>query len=106
HAVSALAGWADAVHARVVLIRRPGQRTQRTRRWFRVDSRPGHESIRTGEHRDGAELAAAICEPGEPFAGPLHLVCVHGRHDVCCAVRGHPLAKALAAADPRRTWEC
>jgi hypothetical protein len=108
HAVSALAGWADAVNARIVLIRRPGRRAraQLTRRWFRVDSRPGHESIRTGEYSDGSDLAAAIREPGESFAGPLHLVCVHGRHDVCCAVRGYPLVKALAAVDPRRTWEC
>ena len=33
-------------------------------------------------------------------------MCAHGRHDTCCAVRGRPLAAALAAADPGRTWEC
>ena len=38
-------------------------------------------------------------------AGPLFLVCTHGRHDACCAVWGRPLAAALAEVDPARTWE-
>lgn len=107
-AVAALSEWAAAEGARVVLVRRPGReaRAARTRRWFRVDSRPGCESIRTGEFTEDAELAAAVHAPGEPFDGPLHLVCAHGRHDTCCAVRGRPLAAALAAVDPGRTWEC
>jgi hypothetical protein len=37
---------------------------------------------------------------------PVYLVCTHGRHDACCAVRGRPVAAALAAAYPDRTWEC
>ena len=46
----------------------------------------------------------------DPAAGvvddePLVLVCAHGRHDTCCAVRGRPLAAALAADLPERTWE-
>lgn len=103
-AVAALAGWAEAEGGRVVLVRRPGR--PRTRRWFRVDSRPGNESIRTGEYADGAELADAVHAPGTAFAGPLHLICVHGQHDVCCAVRGRPLWEAVDAAEPERTWEC
>lgn len=107
-AVAALSGWAVAENARVVLVRRPGRqlRAGRTRRWFRVDSRPGYESIRTGEFTEEPELATAVSAPGEPFDGPLHLVCAHGRHDTCCAVRGRPLAEALTAEGPRRTWEC
>lgn len=107
-AVAALSAWAGPADARVVLVRRPGRRDRspRPRRWFRVDARPGHEEIRTGGWRDGAELAAAVHEPGEPVAGPLTLVCVHGRHDTCCALRGRPVAAALAAADPGGTWEC
>ena len=78
------------------------------RRWFRVDSRPGRESIRTGHfsarpaswphavRRAGRALRPARCT----------LVCAHGRHDTCCAVRGRPLAAALAAADPAAVWEC
>lgn len=38
--------------------------------------------------------------------GRLLLVCTHGRHDVCCAVRGRPVAAALAERWPDETWEC
>lgn len=106
--VAALSEWANAEGGRVVLVRRPGRelRGSGARCWFRVDSRAGHESIRTGEFTEDAELAAAVRAPGERFAGPLHLVCTHGKHDTCCAVRGRPVAAALAAASPGRTWEC
>jgi hypothetical protein len=45
-------------------------------------------------------------DPGEVSHEPIYLVCTHGRHDACCAVRGRPVAAALAAAYPERTWEC
>lgn len=35
----------------------------------------------------------------------LALVCTHGRHDVCCAERGRPVARALARSHPEPTWE-
>jgi hypothetical protein len=34
------------------------------------------------------------------------LVCTHGRHDRCCAVRGRPVAHALEQRWPDTTWEC
>jgi (2Fe-2S) ferredoxin len=34
------------------------------------------------------------------------LVCTHGVHDVCCALRGRPVAEALADVWPDRLWEC
>lgn len=37
---------------------------------------------------------------------PVLLVCTNGRKDVCCAVRGRPVAAALAARWPEQTWEC
>lgn len=37
----------------------------------------------------------------EPFFG----VCTHGRHDACCAIRGRPVAQALARTEPDCTWE-
>jgi hypothetical protein len=37
---------------------------------------------------------------------PLYLVCTHGRHDPCCALLGRPVANALRARVPERTWEC
>jgi hypothetical protein len=99
---------ADALSSRgrLVLVRRPGRpRRPNARRWFRVDVRPGRESVRTGTYRTESELAAAASAPGEPYTGPLVLVCCHGRHDTCCAVRGRPVAAALAAADPEPVWE-
>lgn len=36
----------------------------------------------------------------------LLLVCTNGRKDVCCAVRGRPVAEALARRWPEQTWEC
>lgn len=107
HAVAALSAWAVGENGRVLLVRRPGRAVAHpARRWFRVDSRPGHESIRSGSFTDEAELVSAVDAPGEVHAGPLHLVCAHGRHDTCCAVRGRPLAAAVAAVHPDRVWEC
>lgn len=107
-AVVAIAGWARQNGGRVLLVRRPGRTgvPPTPRRWFRVDSRPGHESVRTGTFTEEHELVDAVGAPGEPHGATLHLVCAHGRHDTCCAVRGRPVAAALAAADPSRTWEC
>lgn len=40
-----------------------------------------------------------------PHASPLFLVCTHGRHDVCCAERGRPVAAALHEIACDNTWE-
>jgi hypothetical protein len=63
--------------------------------------------VRTGLFTHERELADLVADPGagEPDDGPLFVVCAHGRHDTCCAVRGRPLAAALAADHPDRTWE-
>lgn len=94
--------------ARVLLIRRPGRHpAAATRRWAVVDSRAGHERVGWGSW-DRAEqlLDVPLDEPvGQPD-GPVYLVCAHGRHDPCCAIRGRPAAEALAASRPGRTWEC
>ncbi|MFJ7213458.1 sucrase ferredoxin [Amycolatopsis sp. NPDC098790] len=107
--LTALSGWARETRGRIVLIRRPGRRTpdgDRPRRWFRVDARPGREEVRTGEYRSDAGLAAVPSLAGHRSDRPVALVCTHGKHDACCAIRGRPLATALAAADPEGTWEC
>ena len=106
----ALGGWARSSAGRVALIRRPGTgRTSGTRRcWYLVDSRPAHESVRTGRYSDERELIDVIDDRtvGEAVEHPLYLVCAHGKHDTCCAVRGRPVAAALGAEFPERTWEC
>ena len=104
--------WEDGAGIRVVLIRRPGRRPGRRlvrarKAWAMVDSRAGRERVGWGSWTDPAELldvpvGTAAGEPG----GPLYLVCAHGRHDPCCAIRGRPVAEALAAARPGAAWEC
>ncbi|MCO1656290.1 sucrase ferredoxin [Pseudonocardia humida] len=105
-AVRALSAWQVGERGRVLLVRRPGRASgSGPRRWFRVDSRPGHESIRTGTFEDETDLVDAVPGAGAPHDGPLYVVCAHGRHDTCCAVRGRPVAAALAAAEPGLAWE-
>jgi hypothetical protein len=43
--------------------------------------------------------------PGSRPAEPTLLVCTNGRRDVCCAVRGRPLAAHAARVAPGRAWE-
>jgi hypothetical protein len=119
----------EAVRAsgtRLLLIRRPG-RIHRTwpRSWAVVSAAPGAHPTWGTWHRD-ADLAAALPYLSAPppqgafpasadptaassdadEADALILVCAHGRHDTCCAVRGRPVAAALAERWPTQTWEC
>lgn len=93
---------------RTLFVRRHGRdgapdRLTGRRRWFR--SRDG--TVRTGTWEEPDDLLASLDpEGGEPHDGPLLLVCTHGVHDVCCAVRGRPVAQALAARWPQETYEC
>jgi hypothetical protein len=109
-AAAAFVAWTTSNCARVALIRRPGavHRARKTGRWYLVDARLGHESVRTGVYTDEAQLVDVMADPasGEPSAEPVYLVCTHGKHDTCCALRGRPVAEALARAFPQRTWEC
>ncbi|MBB5851322.1 sucrase ferredoxin [Amycolatopsis umgeniensis] len=108
-ALRSLTAWAARNQGRIALIRRVARRSSssnRASRWFRIDSRPGHEEIRAGEFTDAAGLAAVPFADGELLSQPLALVCVHGRHDTCCAVRGRSLAATLTAEYPEETWEC
>jgi (2Fe-2S) ferredoxin len=111
------------VGGRVVLVRRPvergaGARREAVRRWGVVDV-DGRQQW--GTWRGSADLlaalpvlvdgpAASVHGSGDPVTAPpptpLILVCTHGRHDVCCAVRGRPVALALAARWPDQAWEC
>lgn len=54
----------------------------------------------------GDEAAVRASLPGLDPAPPVLLVCTNGRRDVCCAVRGRPVALAGHAAHPGRVWEC
>ncbi|RYB92077.1 sucrase ferredoxin [Nocardioides oleivorans] len=73
------------------------------RRWFR--SRAG--AVHSGRWERPDDLLASLGDDrGEPYADPLLLVCTHGVHDACCAIKGRPVAEALARRWPDATWEC
>ncbi|MCV2491381.1 sucrase ferredoxin [Geodermatophilus sp. YIM 151500] len=104
-----LASRVRAENLRLLMIRRPGNRPAAPGRWWAVvDSRPGRERISWAVRGSDAELLEAPWDgsAGTPVAGPAYLVCAHGGHDVCCAVRGRSLARSLPAADPDSVWEC
>ncbi|MEV6412081.1 sucrase ferredoxin [Kribbella sp. NPDC051718] len=98
-----------AAGIRPVLIRRHGRQDRSiARRWALVDSRPGQESVRWGDLPTDDHLLNVLSgrDPGTPSTDPIYLICTHGRHDACCAIRGRPAAAALSTAFPDRTWEC
>ncbi|WP_026246854.1 MULTISPECIES: sucrase ferredoxin [unclassified Streptomyces] len=102
---------AQAVRARILLIRRHGRRpSDGPRRWavLRHGSDGAHRQTWGTWERDEdlAAIAEALAAPGEPSARPVVLVCAHGMHDACCAVRGRPVGRALSERWPDLVWEC
>lgn len=52
------------------------------------------------------DLSTPGSVPGAVRVGhPLLLVCTHGKRDMCCAVKGRPLAGGLHREYPEITWE-
>ncbi len=114
-----LAHAAKAADTHVLLIRRPGRHpsnradtAERSMAWAFADTSAGVERVLWGSWRDPAELldldlTAAIPGPANA-AGPqrLALVCTNGKRDQCCALRGRPVAAAIASATDWDTWEC
>ncbi len=100
---------AVAASLRLVLIRRPGRNPARAlRSWALVDSAPGRETIAWGQFGADSELLDLPLDgsAGEVSREPCYLVCTHGRHDACCALRGRPVAAAFAQERPGAVWEC
>ena len=116
YASGRLADRAQAAGVRVLLVRRPARRSgppaSAVRRWALADTRPGREVVRWGSWEHEHELLEVDLEPPDQPPEPdgpqqLALVCAHGRHDVCCALRGRPVAFALEASAPDwDVWEC
>ncbi len=101
-----LARRARAENVRLLLVRRPGGRLADSgHRWAYADSRRGQEGLWWSVRTSDADLLSAPWDGsvGEPTSRPTYLVCTHGGHDACCALRGRPLARALPAPD---VWEC
>ena len=113
---------AAAAGLRLQAVRRPGRHaraagerfvavvdtaTCTTHRWTVPDLDVLLGQLRAGPREDPPAARAALT--GAPAAhidtDPLYLVCTHGRHDACCALRGRPLVDALHAQRPGRVWE-
>jgi hypothetical protein len=108
-AAAELARRSRAEGVRLLLIRRPGDRLADSgRRWAYVDGRSGREGLWWSVRARDADLLDAPWDGsvGEPASGPVYLVCTHGGHDACCALRGRPLARSLPVEGPAAAWEC
>lgn len=121
----ALAARVASAGGRALLIRQPGcagdARVRRPRQVF-LAAGVEHErpTLLSGRVEDPASLldlpwdvlrtgavppAAAL--PGlreDPTS--VALICTNAKRDACCALRGLPLAAALARSHPGRVWEC
>jgi hypothetical protein len=109
HVRRVLADAARSSGSRILLIRRPGrQRSGDDRRWAAVSSARGTTWGRWADEEDLLAAADALAAPGSAarVRDPILLVCAHGLHDTCCAVRGRPVTAALADLWPTQTWEC
>ncbi|MGY1740956.1 MULTISPECIES: sucrase ferredoxin [unclassified Blastococcus] len=107
-AAARLAQRARAEGVRLLLIRRPDARAGESgRRWAYVDGRPGRQGAWWSVRGSDAEVADAPWDGsvGEPREELTYLVCSHGGHDACCALRGRPVARGLLAAGAD-VWEC
>jgi len=114
-----IASAAAASGTHVLLIRRAGQRVpggsgdgDRAMAWAVADTSSGVERVLWGSWRDPADLLGLdLTAPLPETAGAtgpqrLALVCTNGKRDQCCALRGRPVAAAVAAVAGWDAWEC
>lgn len=114
--VAALTAAVQATRGRLLLIRRPGTRTSGTERVWGLTAVGGGTHWRTWRDEadllDAATALRSVTETAQTSteartsSDPVLLVCAHGVHDTCCAVRGRPVAAELARQWPTATWEC
>src|SRR5215211_7167819 len=104
-------------HARLLFVKKPRGRLDTGSRVFFGTSRPGAERLFELElehlddllHVDAAAVLAGTSRAiagTEAVAGPLYIVCTHGKRDRCCALYGRPLYDALRhETDSGRVWQ-
>ncbi len=120
HEIDVLAARAGL---RLQAVRRPGRHagpenhrlvavvdtvTRTTYRWEVPDLAGMLVGLEAARHDDPAATRAALLDRAAGLVedrDPLYLVCTHGRHDACCALRGRPVVDALRALRPGRVWE-
>lgn len=101
----------DTAGLRLLAVRRYGRTLTGPRRQWAIRP-PGSAAVYWSSFAEDAELLDVPLTA--PFVDsslvadrePLYLVCAHSKRDVCCAVRGRPVAAALAALRPGQVWEC
>lgn len=114
-----LASLSAGSGVRIVLIRRPGSHPDRhrpvPRSVYLAHTAPGRSWLERTTVTDPKTLldldfaragAGERGQLGTAVTDPLLLVCTNGRRDVCCAVRGRPIAEAMAVSHGDRVWEC
>jgi hypothetical protein len=110
---SGLRAAARAAGARLLLIRRHGRSSPTDLTCFAVVTTPEVRRVERLTFTDPAELLDVDWTPlrrfapigGEPHPAPVYLVCTNGKHDVCCAELGRPVAGALDAEVGDAAWE-
>lgn len=112
-----LADHARSHRVRVLLARRPGDlrgngrrrvflaHTGAERRWIEQLDLPATHPERLLDIELGPLAFPDPPGVGDPGPDGLALVCTNGRHDPCCADRGRPVIRALAAAGVPDVWE-
>ncbi|HET7328479.1 MAG TPA: sucrase ferredoxin [Nocardioidaceae bacterium] len=109
-----LTGRCAAAGVRPLLIRRHGREQPAGVRVFAAYADPHEPWLETAVLDDVSallDLDLAALGRGRSVGlprsqDPIFCVCTHGRHDICCAELGRPLARALAQSHPQHTWEC
>ena len=110
---------------KALLIRRPASHADtadhRQRRVYVAARLAGEPWLLAGEVADPSDVLvlpfAALAEAGPsdieaavPWlraeTGGVLLVCANAKRDLCCALRGRPIALDAEAARPGRVWEC
>lgn len=95
---------------RILLVRRPGRIDRRApRSWMLAGLDSQTVTGRWRRDQDLLDAAdAMIDKSGSAIQQPqpMILVCTHGVHDVCCALRGRPVAAAVSSRWPELVWEC
>ena len=122
---AALADASASAGGRVLLMRAPGTHADRTaggtRQVFVAGGLAGRAWLLAGTVTDPAvvedlpwpDLSAgpvdavlAACPWLRPAPSPVLLVCANSKRDVCCALRGRPVARSVAELRPGQVWEC
>ncbi|MEO5634009.1 sucrase ferredoxin [Gaiella sp.] len=101
---SAVRDRLGAYPGKVVLIRRPDRRDGCV--VIRAEVREDGGSVTRNDLASVEQLVTADLPAGDAIAGPVFIVCIHGRRDACCARLGAPLYEALRQrTPPEQLWQ-